>query len=67
MDELAQKFKKENKSGKIEAEGKGPSIEKLEGNVEKIEQRINTMLVQAEDKEGNKEVALGTPKIVSPS
>lgn len=65
VDELTQKFKKENKSGKVEAEGKGPSIEKFESNIEKIEQRINTMLVQAEDKEGNKEVALGTSKIVS--
>lgn len=62
--ELTQKFRKENKSGKVEAEGKGPSVEKLELSVEKIEQRISTMLVQAEDKEGNKEVALGTSKIV---
>lgn len=64
-DELAQKYKKENKSGTVEVEGRGVSIEKLEGNIEKLEQRIQTMLVQAEDKEGNKEVALGTSKIVS--
>jgi len=64
-EELADKFKKENKSGKVEAEGKGPTIEKLEANVTKVEQRIATMLLQAEDKEANKEVALGTSKIVN--
>lgn len=63
--ELAQKFKKENKTGKIEAEGKGPTVEKFEGNLEKSDQRIQTMSFQAEDKENNKEVALGTSKIVS--
>lgn len=64
-DELAKKFRRENKTGKVEAEGKGPSVEKFESNIEKLDQRIGTMLVQAEDKEGNKEVALGTSKIVS--
>lgn len=63
--ELAAKYKKENKSGKVEAEGKGPTVEKLEGNAEKIVQRMENMKIQMEDKEGNKEVALGTSKIVS--
>ncbi|KAH7399609.1 eukaryotic DNA topoisomerase I [Pyrenochaeta sp. MPI-SDFR-AT-0127] len=62
-DELAAKYKKENKTGKVEAEGKGPSVEKLEGNIDKINQRIENMRIQMEDKEGNKEVALGTSKI----
>lgn len=62
--DLASKFKKENKTGKVDAEGKGPTIEKLENNLVKLDQRINTMLFQAEDKENNKEVALGTSKIV---
>ncbi|KAL8655437.1 MAG: hypothetical protein Q9210_000872 [Variospora velana] len=62
-DELAQKFKKENKSGKVEAEGKGPTVEKLEGMLDKLDQRIQNMSFQAEDKENNKEVALGTSKI----
>jgi hypothetical protein len=66
-DELAAKYKKENKTGKIEAEGKGPSIDKLETAVDKLNQRIENMKVQMEDKEGNKEVALGTSKIVSQS
>ncbi|KAL9037997.1 MAG: hypothetical protein Q9180_003400 [Flavoplaca navasiana] len=62
-DELAQKFKKENKSGKVAAEGRGPTIEKLELQLEKLDQRISNMSFQAEDKENNKEVALGTSKI----
>jgi DNA topoisomerase-1 len=65
VEELASKYKKENKTGKVEAEGKGPTIEKLEANIDKINQRIENMKVQMEDKEGNKEVALGTSKIVS--
>ncbi len=64
--ELEKKFKKENKTKKVEAEGKGPTIEKLENNLGKLDQRIETMLLQAEDKENNKEVALGTSKIVRP-
>ena len=64
-DDLARKLKKENKSGKVEAEGKGPTVEKCENNLAKLDQRINNMLFQAKDKENNKEVALGTSKIVS--
>ena len=64
--ELAAKFKKENKSGKVEAEGKGPTVEKMEANIAKVDQRLENMTLQAEDKENNKEVALGTSKIVSP-
>lgn len=63
--ELQQKFNKENKTKKVEAEGKGPTVEKLQANLEKLEQRIKTMGVQAADKENNKEVSLGTSKIVS--
>ncbi|KAF2099554.1 DNA topoisomerase 1 [Rhizodiscina lignyota] len=62
-DELEKKFKKENKSKKVAAEGKSPSIEKLEASIEKIQQRIETSKIQLEDKDQNKEVALGTSKI----
>jgi len=65
VDALAKKYKKENRTGKVEAEGKSPSIEKLDANLVKIEQRVNMMKLQLEDKEDNKEVALGTSKIVS--
>lgn len=64
-DDLEKKFKKENKDKKVIAEGKGPTVEKLENNLEKLNQRLETMKVQTEDKENNKEVALGTSKIVS--
>ncbi|QDS67785.1 hypothetical protein FKW77_006614 [Venturia effusa] len=61
--ELEKKYKKELKTGKVEAEGKGPTVEKIDANIEKIVQRIETAKVQMEDKESNKEVALGTSKI----
>lgn len=64
LDEMRKKFEKENKTGKVEVEGRGQTLEKLENNVLKLEQRIETMKLQAEDKENNKEVALGTSKIV---
>lgn len=64
--DMEKKFNKENKTGKVEAEGKGPTVEKLENAIQKLEQRIETMELQAQDKEDNKEVALGTSKIVSP-
>ena len=63
--ELENKFKKENKTKKVEAEGRGPTVEKFEAQIAKLDQRIENMTHQAEDKENNKEVALGTSKIVS--
>jgi DNA topoisomerase I len=66
-DDLEKKLKKENKTKKVEAEGKGPSVEKCEANIKKLDERISAMRLQAEDREGNKEVALGTSKIVSTS
>ncbi|KAF2675031.1 DNA topoisomerase 1 [Microthyrium microscopicum] len=62
-DELAKKYRKENKSKKVEPEGKGPTVEKLEATYDKLEQRIENAKLQADDKEENKEVALGTSKI----
>ncbi|KAI2628985.1 eukaryotic DNA topoisomerase I [Xylaria nigripes] len=62
-EDLAKKFKKENKSKKVEAEGKAPTIEKIEANIKKIEERIRNIETQAADRDGNKEVALGTSKI----
>ncbi|KAG2416935.1 DNA topoisomerase I [Aspergillus terreus] len=61
--ELEKKYNRENKTGKVEAEGKAPTVEKIEANIQKLEQRIETMELQAQDKEDNKEVALGTSKI----
>ncbi|KAF1817598.1 topoisomerase I [Eremomyces bilateralis CBS 781.70] len=61
--DMAKKFKKENKTKKVEAEGKGASVDKFEANLDKLDQRIETMRVQLQDKDDNKEVALGTSKI----
>ncbi|UNI14462.1 DNA topoisomerase 1 [Purpureocillium takamizusanense] len=61
--ELEQKFKKENRSKKVEAEGRGPTVEKFMAAIEKLDDRIKTLETQAEDRDGNKEVALGTSKI----
>jgi hypothetical protein len=63
--ELEAKFKKENKTGKVEAEGKSPTVEKLMAAIDKLDERIKTLELQCADREGNKEVALGTSKIVS--
>ncbi|KAF5527977.1 DNA topoisomerase 1 [Colletotrichum aenigma] len=62
-DELAAKFKKENKSKKVEAEGRSPTVEKLDEQVKKIDERIKALELQAADRDGNKEVALSTSKI----
>ena len=64
--ELEEKFEVENKTKKVKPEGKGATVEKMEENITKLDQKIETLLVQAEDKESNKEVALGTSKIVGP-
>ncbi|KEQ95675.1 hypothetical protein AUEXF2481DRAFT_29103 [Aureobasidium subglaciale EXF-2481] len=61
--DLEQKLKTELKTKKVEPEGKGPSVEKFEGQIEKLAARISNMELQAEDRESNKEVALGTSKI----
>ncbi|KAL0938779.1 topoisomerase i [Colletotrichum truncatum] len=62
-DELAAKFKKENKSKKVEAEGRSPTVEKLDEQAKKIDDRIKNLELQAADRDGNKEVALSTSKI----
>ncbi|RMZ78073.1 hypothetical protein DV737_g4042, partial [Chaetothyriales sp. CBS 132003] len=48
---------------RLNAEGRSASVEKLEAQVEKMDTRIATMRLQAQDRESNKEVALGTSKI----
>ncbi|KAK8126618.1 uncharacterized protein PG998_002377 [Apiospora kogelbergensis] len=62
-DELEKQLKKEAKTKKVEPEGKSPSVEKYETAVKKIDERIHTQEIAAADREGNKEVALGTSKI----
>ncbi|KAL9092958.1 MAG: hypothetical protein Q9159_000582 [Coniocarpon cinnabarinum] len=61
--DLEKKLKAEAKKRKVDAEGKGPTVEKYDEQIKKLDQRIETMRVQADDKENTKEVALGTSKI----
>ncbi|KXT08883.1 hypothetical protein AC579_4678 [Pseudocercospora musae] len=61
--ELEAKLKKELKTGKVVPEGKSATVEKYEKDIEKLDSRIATMEMQAEDRDNNKEVALGTSKI----
>ncbi|CAJ0553543.1 Ff.00g120550.m01.CDS01 [Fusarium sp. VM40] len=61
--EMETKFKKENKTKKVDAEGRGVTVDKLLKAVDKFDERIKTLKLQAEDRDGNKEVALGTSKI----
>lgn len=63
--ELETKLKKEYRTKKVEADGRTPTVEKLQANVQKLEERIRNLELQSADREGNKEVALGTSKIVS--
>jgi DNA topoisomerase-1 len=60
--ELETKYKKENKTNKVEAEGRGVTVEKLLKQIETFDERVRVLETQAEDREGNKEVALGTSK-----
>ncbi|KAL7901433.1 hypothetical protein HDV63DRAFT_365952 [Trichoderma sp. SZMC 28014] len=61
--EMEARYKKENKTGKVEAEGKGASVDKYLSSIDKIDERIRVLETQAEDRDGNKEVALSTSKI----
>ncbi|KAF4123518.1 DNA topoisomerase I [Geosmithia morbida] len=61
--ELEAKFKKENKTNKVEAEGKGVTVDKLMKSIEKLDDRVKVLETQAEDRDGNKEVALTTSKL----
>ncbi|RYP10860.1 hypothetical protein DL765_007960 [Monosporascus sp. GIB2] len=62
-DELDKKLKKEYRTKKVEAEGKSPTIDKIEQLIQKTDERIKALELQAADRDGNKEVALGTSKI----
>ncbi|RPA90548.1 hypothetical protein L873DRAFT_1831684 [Choiromyces venosus 120613-1] len=60
--EMEAEFKAENKTGKIEPK-RGATVEKLEGQIQKIEERIKKQETEAQVREDNKTVALGTSKI----
>lgn len=65
-DDLGKQLKKEWKSKKVEAEGKGPTVDKIDQKISKLETSLNQLVHKRDNQEENKEIALGTSKIVSP-
>ena len=63
--DLEKKFKLETRTNKIRPEPSNITLEKLESKINGIDGQLGNALLQAEDKESNKEVALNTSRIVS--
>ncbi|EGX49576.1 hypothetical protein AOL_s00078g65 [Orbilia oligospora ATCC 24927] len=63
LDDMKKEFAKENKSGKVEAAGKSPSVEKFEEQITKLDDKIQVKTSMMKDKENTSEVSLGTSKI----
>lgn len=61
-DVLQKKYEAEVASGKI-ADSESASLEKLQAQVTKMEERITNTSLQLKDKEDNSEVSLGTSKL----
>lgn len=64
IDEMEAEFKEENKTGTVEPKLRGATVEKLESQIEKLDEKILKQETDAKVREGNKTVALGTSKIV---
>lgn len=64
IDEMEAEFKEENKTGTVEPKLRGATVEKLEIQIEKLDEKILKQETDAKVREGNKTVALGTSKIV---
>lgn len=60
-------FKHENKTGTVEPKTKGATVEKIESQIEKMDERIQKAEIDAKVREDNKTVALSTSKIVCSS
>ncbi|KAF3939927.1 hypothetical protein ABW19_dt0204596 [Dactylella cylindrospora] len=63
LDDMKKEFAKENKTGKVEAAGKSPSVDKFEEQIAKLDERIQVKISMMKDKENTSEVSLGTSKI----
>lgn len=63
VEELKNQFAKERKTGVVELKSSSMSVEKLEKQINKLDQRINTSSIQLRDREENSQVSLGTSKI----
>ncbi|KAK9493283.1 hypothetical protein V1508DRAFT_403979 [Lipomyces doorenjongii] len=62
VEELEAEYKKERKTGKAEIKN-GMTVEKLQAQIEKLNERIVNTTLQLKDKEDNSTVALTTSKI----
>lgn len=62
IDELIHTYLEEVDSGSVQVT-KGATVDKLRGQIEKIENRITNTSLQLKDKEDNSEVSLGTSKL----
>ncbi|EDO17423.1 hypothetical protein Kpol_1037p19 [Vanderwaltozyma polyspora DSM 70294] len=63
VSETEKKYSLEVETGEVEIKSTLNTVEKLEKNIEKLEQRIQTSSIQLKDKEENSQVSLGTSKI----
>ena len=61
-DELRDMYKAEKKTGKVEPK-QSSTVEKLEAQIAKLDERIKVVKTQAIDKDENKATALGTSKL----
>lgn len=64
VDDMEDEFRLENKTGIVEPKMKGPTVEKIESLIEKMDEKILKQEAEAKVREDNKTVALGTSKIV---
>lgn len=62
VDELAKEYEEELATGKPTMK-KAPSVDKLKGQIEALDNRIVNFSFQLKDKEDNSEVSLGTSKL----
>ncbi|CCK70354.1 DNA topoisomerase 1 KNAG_0E00860 [Huiozyma naganishii CBS 8797] len=63
VDQMGQEFATELETGLVATKPSLNTVEKLQKQVQKLEERIKTATVQLRDKEENSEVSLGTSKI----
>lgn len=59
-------FQEENETGEVQYESKRVSMESTKKSIDRLQKQLEATRAQAENKESNKEVALGTSKMVSP-
>ncbi|CCC69790.1 hypothetical protein NCAS_0D02090 [Naumovozyma castellii] len=63
VDELKKQYKEELKTGVVELKPTMNTVEKIEKQIERLDNRIQTNSIQLKDKEENSQVSLGTSKI----